>query len=594
MPFLVYFRYYKNILHNGVNHLKKILIIGAVVAIGAGAIVYNQNNSTPAYNVLDYVPADTPIFSASLEPFPIKNYIASTPKMVDLSDQQSIDELYDPSNPGINFALSLMKTYQSSLADAGLFIKTFGLPDEVRTYFYTLGLLPVFKIEVANEQAIWDLLDKTELETNFKHKEASLKGHKYRSYAITDETDPVNAEMVVAVNNGLLTITFNSSYSNESLLAMALGIDKAEKSLADTTIIDETINKYNFKKTGLAFINHVELIKGLTTKDGNQLAKQISSIESKSGKDSGLSQIRNEQCASEFNSIAQNWPRTVAGYTQLDITAQESTVSGTMILESKNQAILNALSTIRGFIPSYVDDIKNNVFATGLGLDVNQLGNTLNSIWSDLQTPNYTCQPLAEIQASIKQSGDSIGMVGMSASMANGVQGVSLGLLDYTISKIEQSPKLDSLDALITLSAENPEQLFNSVKMFLPELQQVQLTTDGEAVELNTLVPIPSELNITPKLVIKGKHIVIYNGEKGEKAANDLSTEALTKNGLYNFSFDFKKMVTPIVTATELAGEEIPEEMMFLTEYDARMLMSFDVNEQGLIFKSSINNKALK
>lgn len=579
---------------NGVHHLNKIIMISVAAAVGAGAYVYNQNNATNGYNVLDYVPADTPIFAAQLEPFPLRDYIASAPKMVDPSDQQSIDDLFDPAHPGANFVLSLMKTYQSSLSDADLMVKTFGLSDEVRAYFYTLGLLPVFKIEVANEKAIWDLLDKAELENNFPHKAGTLKELTYRSYPISDESDAVNAELIVAINNGLLTITFNSSYSDDALLGMALGLDKAEKSLADAAIVDETIKQYNFKKASLAFINHIELIKGLTTTDGNQLAKQITALEAKSGNDSGLAQIRNEQCATELSGIAQNWPRTVAGYTQLDISPEASSISGTMIIESKNKAILGALSAIRGFIPSYVDDIENNVFATGLGLDVNQIGNTLNSIWSDLQTPNYTCQPLAEIQATIKQSGDSIGMVGMSASMANGLKGVSLGLLDYTISTIDKSPQLDSLDALFTISAEQPEQLFNSVKMFLPELQQIQLTTDGDAIDLNTIVPIPSELNISPKLAIKGKHLVIYNGEKGEKAAAKLSTEALTKNGLYSFGFDFKKMVTPIITATELAGEEIPEEMMFLTEYDARMTMSIDTTEQGLIFKSSINNRAPK
>lgn len=573
--------------------MNKIIMISVAAAVGAGAVIYKQNNATSGYNVLDYVPADTPIFAAQLEPFPLRDYIASAPKMVDPSDQQSIDDLFAPAHPGANFVLSLMKTYQSSLSDADLMVKTFGLSDEVRAYFYTLGLLPVFKIEVANEKAIWDLLDKAELETSFIHKEGSLKELKYRSYPIGDESDS-NAEMIVAISNGLLTITFNSSYSNDALLAVALGIDKAEKSLADTAIIDETIKQYNFKKASLAFINHIELIKGLTTTDGNQLAKQITHLESTSGEDLGLSEIRNAQCAAELNGIAQNWPRTVAGYTQLDISPEESSISGTMIIESKNKAILNALSAIRGFIPSYVNDIENNVFATGLGLDVNQIGNTLNSIWSDLQTPNYTCQPLAEIQATIKQSGDSIGMIGMSASMANGLKGVSLGVLDYTISTIDKSSKLDSLDALFTISAEQPEQLFNSVKMFLPELQQVQLMTDGDAIDLNSIVPIPSELNISPKLAIKGKHLVIYNGEKGEKAAAKLSTEALTKNGLYSFGFDSKKMVTPIITATDLAGEEIPEEMMFLTEYDARMTMSFDTTEQGLIFKSSINNRAPK
>jgi hypothetical protein len=573
--------------------LKK-LLVGAVVAIGAGAgtYIYQQQNAPLAYNVLDYIPADTAIFSASLEPFPIKNYIASAPNMKSASNPQNFDELVDSTNPGINFALSLFHTYQSTIGDGDKLINTFGLADEVRAYMYTLGLMPVFKIEIANEKAVWDLLDKTELETNFQHKKGNLEELNYRSYVISDEADPAQLELIIAINHGILTITVNSDYNEASHLAMALGLDKAEQSLANTAIIDNIISNHKFKKEGVAFINHIELIKGLTTENSNLLAKQISKLENELGESPGLAVIRNAQCASEFSAIAQNWPQTVFGYTDINITATESNISTSMIIESNNQTILNALSMLRGFIPNYVNDLKNNVLAVGLGLDINQLSASLNNIWSDLQTPTYQCQPLASIQSSIKQSSDSIGMIGMSASMANGVQGVSFGLLDYSISNANNTPQLDSLDALITLSAENPALLFNTVKMFLPELQQITLEAEGDAVELNNILPIPSELNISPKLAIKGKHIVIYNGEKGEKTAQSLSNEVLTKNGLNNYSVDFKKMMMPIVTAAELTGEKIPEEMMFLKEYDTRVSMSMDISDQGLIFNSSINNKA--
>ncbi|WP_413699757.1 hypothetical protein ACLKMH_20600 [Psychromonas sp. KJ10-10] len=49
-------------------------------------------------------------------------------------------------------------------------------------------------------------------------------------------------------------------------------------------------------------------------------------------------------------------------------------------------------------------------------------------------------------------------------------------------------------------------------------------------------------------------------------------------------------MMTPVVVASEITGESIPEEMMFLSEYNTRMSMGLDVNEQGIILKSSINN----
>jgi len=572
--------------------LNKVIIAGAILAAGAGAVIVSQQNSAPTYNVLEYIPADTPLFAGQFEPFPLKNYIASAPKMVDPAVQNSADDLVDPTQPATSFLLNLVKAYETSLTDADLFIKTFGLPDEVRAYFYTLGLLPVFKIEVVNEQAIWDLLDKAELESGFSHKKGMLENIAYRAYPITDETDPVNAEVIVAIDNGLLTITFNSTYHQPGLLANALGLTKADNSLAASGSIEQIIKQHNFMADSIGYINHIEIIKGLTTADGNQLAKQITAMQKKLGNDDSLMQIRSEQCAAELATIATNWPRTVTGYTQLEINSKESTVAMSTIIESKNQVFIDALSALRGHIPNYIDDINNNVLAMAIGLDVSELSNTLNTLWSDLQMPSYTCQPLAEIQAQLSQYRDTIGIVGMSANMANGIQGVSMGILDYAVTNLDSNPQLDRLDALFTVSASNPEQLFNSAKMFMPELQQIQLTNGGAPVSLSALLPIPSELNLDPQLAIQGNHLVIYNGEKGKKAADGLATEALAKKGLYNLSFDFKKMVTPMITAVELSGETIPEEAMFLTEYDARMQMSADINHEGLILKSKVNNKA--
>ncbi|WP_413699755.1 hypothetical protein ACLKMH_20590 [Psychromonas sp. KJ10-10] len=48
--------------------------------------------------------------------------------------------------------------------------------------------------------------------------------------------------------NGLLTVTLNSQYNDQSSLAMALGLDKADNSLADVTIINDIIKKHHFKK----------------------------------------------------------------------------------------------------------------------------------------------------------------------------------------------------------------------------------------------------------------------------------------------------------------------------------------------------------
>lgn len=571
--------------------MKKILIISAIIATSASAYFFSQQQTDNSqYNVLDYIPADTPIFTGQLEPFPLKDYIASSPKLINPAEQNHFQTKGDPK---LQFFANLFNSYQLGLLDADLFIKTFGLSDELRAYAYTLGLMPVLKIEIENPQAIWDLLDKNELETGFKHSQGTLKSLNYRAYRLTEEDNSAQIDLIVAIDKGLLSITLNSSLNSEALLATALGLTKVKHSLAESGKIEEIIKKYQFDKSSVGFINHVELIKGITTANGNQLARQIVTIEKNIGEEDTFSELRSAECAADLSNIAANWPSTIFGYNQVDISAKQSSIRFSTIIESKNSVILQALSAMRGYIPKYTADIEHNVFSLALGLDINQLAESLTDIWSDLQTPSYRCAPLAELQATITQSGESITMLSMGTAMANGVQGISLALLDYTISRKEGHPSLDKLDAILTLSADDPQMLFNSIKMFTPKLQQIQLDK-GESVNLSEIFPIPKELNISPKLTIKGKHLIIYNGDKGKQTAEAMANEILTKNGLYSMSFDFKKVFTPIATAAELAGETLPQELQFLINYDARMKMSFDINQNGLIFDSYINNKAPK
>ena len=83
-------------------------------------------------------------------------------------------------------------------------------------------------------------------------------------------------------------------------------------------------------------------------------------------------------------------------------------------------------------------------------------------------------------------------MLGMFTGMANGVKGMSVSLLDFKMSTQDQEPKLESLDALVSLSAENPSMLFNMVKPFAPMLAEVQLADNGDATDLSPILMLPS------------------------------------------------------------------------------------------------------
>jgi hypothetical protein len=571
--------------------VKKLIIPVAVVAAGVSAYIYQQQHAT--FDVLDYVPADTPVFSGQLTPFPIKDYIASSPNLIDPSDQEKIEALYEQETPALHFLANLMKAYQAGLKDADLLVKTFGLDDNIRAYFYTLGLLPVLKVEVANPQAIWDLLDKNEQETGFIHSEGKLKELNYRIYQMTLDSNNKPVNLIVAQANGFLTITVQTQLVNEQLLAIALGLEKPNKPLADTTMLNDIIKKHNFTNNNVSFINNIEIVKGLTSTNDNQLAEQLTAL-AKENNDDSLEMLHNDVCKQELNGIAQNWPRTVLGYTRMDIQKEESTLGFAAVIESNNQTILGALKSLRGYIPNYTQNFENNVIATSIGLDISQLSSSLTNIWADLKTPTYQCEPLAQMQYQIAASGQSLGMLGMGANMAAGVKGISAAIFDYSMKQVDEQPQLDSFDALLAVHIDNPEAIFNTVKMFVPELQQVQLTNNGPAISLKDIYPIPSELNLDPKMAIKGNHFIVYNGNQGLQEAEKLALETVSANGLYQLSFDTKKILTPIKDAAELAGEIIPEEAMFLMDYDARMNLNIDVNDQGIRFDSVFNNKSSK
>jgi hypothetical protein len=153
---------------------------------------------------------------------------------------------------------------------------------------------------------------------------------------------------------------------------------------------------------------------------------------------------------------------------------------------------------------------------------------------------------------------------------------------------------LESLDALLSYSADNPLALLNSLQMFSQDLQRLQPPADGSAIELSDFPFMPKGLNLNPKMAIKGQHLTVYNGDNAEQQANLLGNEALTKNGLFSVSFDLNRMYDPIITAAQLSGESIPSEAMFLHNYNMRMKFDIDINNNGIVFNSHVSNKVAK
>ncbi|GAA0788052.1 MULTISPECIES: hypothetical protein [Pseudomonadati] len=572
--------------------MNKMAVAVAILAVGAGGYYFSQQSNTVALNpILDYVPADTLAFSGQLTPFPIKDYLYSTAGNAQGYSIEQLNELTDFTEPHEKFFLSLYKQYLSLMTDPDTLVAHYGLPDEMQSYAYTLGALPVMKLQLADAKAFWRELDRAEQESGLVHTSATIAGLEYRAYRITGADSEETVDVVFAENQGWLTITLNTSLNQAELLETALGAKKVVNPISATTILDDIAKQHHFTQDSISFVNHVELIKGITTVDGNMLAKQITQLASLQD-DNPFAELHSEQCKTELMAIANNWPRTVMGFNSYSVSREESAFDARVVIESKNAVILNALTKMRGFIPDFGADAANHILSVGLGMDVAQLAPSLNAVWKDLTTPTYQCQALAESQYALTEFNPA--MVGMMTGMANGVKGLNLTVMDYQLKDADGSPAFDKLDALVSLSAENPAMLVDMVKPFYPPLAQVNLAVDGDAVDVTSLLMLPPEFGVQAKMAIRGQHLVLFTGDAAQSLADQLAKQPLVANGLVNFTADYEKMFSPLITMIEQSGEQVPEELSMMKDYNMRMQMTVDINSQGIEIGSKMSSKAPK
>jgi len=573
--------------------MKKALIAIAIITAGVTTYLYQQqsepqhNVQLPTMNELAFVPADTLLFFGQLQAFPIKNYLTYFNFGQTESQRAALEyDLLETEEPSGIFFANLMQQYSQAVASPELFTQTFGLNDEVKGLFYTVGLLPVIRYEIAKPEALWQMLATAEKESGLVGKKETIQGLEVVKYELVNQ-DGQSLELVVAVQHGWATITFNSSFNEPADLLQALALEKPKSSLAQTDTLQAITSRHQLDGKSVGFFNHEALINGLTGKENNLFSQMLNRV-SQNQLDTEMAQMRSPACQADFATIASNWPRTVFGSEKLVIEADEIVMRTKMVVESQS-SVLKSLASIRGFLPDFTQSAEQKMLSLALGVDVAKVSPALTNIWTEFTEAKYSCQPLVDMQQEAKQNNPM--MLTMMTSMATGVKGVSASLLDLQLSQQQGEPQFDKLDALVTVSANNPIALFNSVKGFYAPLMEVSLPADGSSIMLGEYLDLPFGLAKSIQLAAKGEHLVLFKGEKAEKLADSLSKQDLTANGFNNFAMDYQALFGAVFTLIEESGEEIPPEFAALKDLNMQLYFDTDFTDQGIEMVSEISSK---
>ena len=567
------------------------LVAGCAIVLAAGAIIYTQTDSSSApleLTQLDYVPADTALFYGQLKPFPYSKYFNLIPDQIKGAEDFTplIENLATSNNSNAQFLASLLDQYQTSLASYETLKATWGLADNYKALAYTIGLMPVIRYQLEDKTALFKTINSSADKAGINFTTQTIEDVDYTTYPLTFEND-ITLNLIVSVKDNWATITFDTKLNTIQDLRLALAIDKPKKSLAQTSKLENYIANYSFDGNTIAYVDHVEIANAITAKTPSRLGEMLNKLVNELGNPNAFAEARTPQCQKDITNLVSYWPASVTGSTYMEVTNSDAHFKGDAIFQSTATDIIKTLQSVRGFVPEHTTKLDGQILSFAYGADISKIPPLINILSSSFKKAEFECAPLVSLQQQTQDT--NLAALSMMTAMANGIQGVSVSIQDLALeADANQLPQLKAFDALITLSATDPDNLLFAAKGFLPALADLEIPENGDAISVNAAIPYPLPANIDIKLAKKGKHIVLFTGEKSAVIADTLSEQKLEKNGFLNAAVDFKSLMTPIIEVFKMTGQALPEELEQLKNQTMSMYFATDIKDEGIVVNSEI------
>jgi hypothetical protein len=506
------------------------------------AQIVTQEEAVKPASMLKLVPDDTIFFFGGLEPVPLKELLQWNVNHFKMPDSFDPKELLEPARKkaetqGQRMALQLWADYYETAVSQQASLASWGIPDSPQVALYAVGLSPVLRISLHDVGQFNKKIEEIESKAQAKAEQETLGKFAWRRYPLTASGPKMS--LIIGTDSSDAVFMLDVGADSDDALALAIGRRTPAKSLAESGRLESLQAEYKLHPAFVGYIDHRQIVTGLTTKDGNQMAKMVRQLAPQLPEKAAkpLAELQTEGCQKDFKAIADNWPQTIGGYTAFDLQGKPSRIDSLTVVESKDKALLDGLRSLRGFVPDYTDD--QAAFSFGLGLTMENVAPFFIQQWKDVTAKQYSCPLLQEMQADLKTKNPAA--AGIAASMAAGVRGLAFSLFDVQMEQPTgegQTPMPKSLDALLSLSAKDPVTLVQTIAAFFPPLAALDLPADGSPVPL----PVPVSLPVTPSAAVNGQHLTVYVGKQGEKAAKALAGAALDSSpGIMAASIDYSR-----------------------------------------------------
>jgi hypothetical protein len=267
-------------------------------------------------------------------------------------------------------------------------------------------------------------------------------------------------------------------------------------------------------------------------------------------------------CKTEISSMIAKAPRMVAGSKALT----NDTINGSFVWEM-NQSIAQDMATMAGRIPH---GNKDAAFAFGMSFDLKNAHDVAVKYVDQLVASPYQCELFAELnqQASdlqAKLSQPIPPFVGNFKGFNFSLDDLKLNLANADLANPNANEIIESLKTQLFLSVDETEALLGMAQMMVPQLQGIDVKTDGSLITLADKVPMISGKDIP--LDISNLYAAISSDtigiSMGHEGGGDLSNKVAEPGNAVLMSFSanaegYKNILEQVFSMAEMP--DMPED----------------------------------
>lgn len=550
---------------------KKLWAIAVAVAL-AGAACGKKDVKEPGAIPagpdawVHFIPADSPLVIASLKPMPkdmvdwLAEGLAPVGAFMQTLLAKGLAETSDERERAILTELD-GKFSRQGLAEIG--VKLDG-----RFALYSLGLSLVMRLELADGERFRAFIQRLETAAGESPlTRAELEGVAYLSAG--DE----EVSVVVAVPGNELILGVMPAKARTQVLPLLLGVQRPEKSVADTGALPKLVDKYDLSGVFPGYFDNRALVHMLSGRGSAVTQATLAAV----GAD--LAALATPTCQKELDGLADIAPRLVFDYSKIEPPRLE-----TMAVLELREDVARDLSGVQLPVHGLGDPAARRVFAFGVGFDLDKLLDWLGARAKGVAASPYQCPELAELNEMMTELDRELASARAAMpAFASGFRGFTVVVADMQVSG--PSPTGSGYAAV---GVAQPMALLDMARGYMPELGNVEVKAGGAPVAVSTGVPGLDPLYLT----VQGSWLGAAMGKgMADEMAKALRASPAAKGPFMVMAYDYGKFMS--MMGDELSGMAAEERQLVnaLVQMFGYTVSAFRFEPHGLVTTQLIQGR---